>query len=255
MNANAPSIAPSPHVWGLRSLRFTFFSDTPLQVPGSTLFEEFFGLTPDAETHRRAEFLSEFSAEKGSVVYQAIIAGPKADFLVSIGISPETAQAGFPVLPPEGNFESRFSESGVKLVTREQPRITRIALGAHYVHLVSDKQQGYQILKEYIAGIRLDDTSTDFQYRINRPRSVSCEGQDVRFNRLCIWNCLQLKLNFQVSGGVTGQSTICSAVSVTTDINTFPEQDFSALSPQAKKVAVSQLFELTREIPRRGDVQ
>ena len=254
MNSATPTNASSPRNWPLRSLRFTFFSDTPLQVPGAALFEEFFSLTPDAETHRRAEFLSEFSAEKGPVIYQAIVAGPKVDFLVSIGLSPETVQAGFPILPLEGNFESRFSEAATNLVAREQQRITRIALGAHYVCLVADKQEGYRILSEYVVGIRLDDTCSDFQYRINRPRNVSCAGQDVQFNRLSTWSCLVLKLGVQVPGGVSSQSTIGLAVSVTTDVNTVPELDFSTLSAQAKANAVNQLFDLTREIPQRGDV-
>jgi len=58
---------PITSLWGLNSLRFTLFSDTPLGIGGSVLFEKFFKLTPDAETHRKAEFLSEFTAEKASV--------------------------------------------------------------------------------------------------------------------------------------------------------------------------------------------
>ena len=152
--------------WRLSSLRFTFFSDTPLTVSGSTLFEEFFGLTPDAETHRKAEFLSEFTTEKGSVVYQTIIAGPKVDFVVSVGLSPEIVRSGFPVLPQEGNFESRFSEAATNLVTKGQAHIVRVATGAHHVQLVANKEEGYQHLATKILGIRLDADSSDFLYRI-----------------------------------------------------------------------------------------
>jgi hypothetical protein len=104
--------------WRLNSLRFTFFSDTPLTVSGATLFEEFFGLSPDAETHRKAEFLSEFTTEKGSIVYQTIIAGPKVDFVVNVGISPDVVRSGFPILPQEGNFESRFAAAATNLIAK-----------------------------------------------------------------------------------------------------------------------------------------
>ena len=239
--------------WGLNSLRFTFFSDTPQQVAGADLFGDFFGLSPDAETHRRAEFLSEFSAEKGAVIYQTIIAGPKVDFVVSVGLSPEIAQTGFPVLPPEGNFERRFSEVAQNLITKAKPNITRIALGAHYVHLVPDKEVGYSILTEYVAGLRLDSTCSDFQYRINRPRTVSCAGEDIRFNRLSTWGCLSLKLGV-VTGGMSSHSTIGSAVSVITDVSSVPELNFSGLRADVKTSATSQLFALTQEIPQVGDV-
>ena len=240
--------------WRLNSLRFTFFSDTPLTVAGSALFDGFFGLSADAETHRKAEFLSEFTAEKGQVVYQTIIAGPKVDFLASIGLSPEVVQSGFPVLPQEGNFEARFSEAAKNLVAEERTHITRVAVGAHFVHLVSDKEEGYQSIARLIPGIRLDPSCSDFQYRINRPRFVSCAGQEMHINRLSTWGCLSMQIGVGVSGGVSSHSTIGSAVSVVTDINSVPSQNLSKFANDVRASVIENIFKLSREIAQNGDV-
>jgi hypothetical protein len=225
----------------------------PLTVSGSALFEEFFGLTPDAETNRKAEFLSEFTAEKGSVIYQTIIAGPKVDFIVNVSLSPEIVRSGFPVLPQEGNFESRFSEAAKSLVAKEQAHIVRVAIGAHYVQLVASKEEGYQQLAAKIPGIRLDGDSSDFQYRINRPRTISCAGQQVLFNRLSTWGCMSIKIGVEVAGGMSSHSIIGSAVSANTDINTAPSVDMSKFGEDVKKNVIETLFKLSREIPETGD--
>ena len=250
MNTELQSCSSYERDWRLNSLRFTFFSDKALTLSGATLFEDFFGLTPDAETQRKAEFLSEYTTEKGSVLYQTIIAGPKVDFIVNAALSPEK---GFPVLPQEGNFEFRFSEASKNLLTKGQVHIVRVAIGAHHVQLVANKEDGYKQLSAKIPGIRLDEHSSDFQYRINRPRTVAVGGQQVVFNRLSTWGCLSIKVGIEVAGGVSSQSTVGPAVSVNTDINTALSVDVSNLSEGLKKGVIEKLFELSREIPEKGD--
>lgn len=234
----------------LSSLRFTFFSES-LTTEGSALFEDFFGMTPDAETRRKAEFLSEFTAEKGSVIRQTIIAGPKVDFLVSVTLA-EAIQTGFPILPQEGDFETRFVDSAKRLVAKEA-RIVRVAIGAHYLQSVANKDRGYELLVGYLPGTRLDASCSDFQYRINRPRSVVCAGQEVRFNRLSTWSCLSASVGVEV-GGMSGHATTSFAVSVLTDVSTVSEQNYSNFPDEVKASVIETLFQLSQEIAEKGDV-
>ena len=230
------------------------YASSPLAVPGATLFEDFFGLTADAETHRKAEFLSEFRTEKASVVYQTTIAGPKVDFQVAAEFSPEGVQSGFPVLPEAGDFESRFSESARALVEGERMEVNRVAVGAHFVQLVTDKNEGYQRLSQLIPGIRLDASCSDFQYRINRPKAVPYGDQEVHFNRLSTWGCISLRLDISVPGGMGSQAQIGSVVSVNTDVNTIVEQSFSRFPKVVRMGIIERLFLLSKEIPQNGDL-
>jgi hypothetical protein len=249
MSEGLPTNSESLANWRLSSLRFTLFSDAP-KAEGSGLFEDFFEITPDAETHRKAEFLSEFAAQKGSVVYQTIIAGPKVDFLVSVALT-DAMQTGFPMLPQEGEFERQFQLSATRLVAKRN--IVRVAVGAHYVQPVANKDKGYELLVEYLPGIRLDASSSDFQYRINRPRSIVCAGQEVRLNRLSTWSCLSVKVGVEV-GGMSSPEVISSAVSVLTDVSTVPEQNYSNFTEQVKASVTGTLFQFSKEIAQKGDI-
>ena len=73
------------------------------------------------------------------------------------------------------------------------------------------------------------------------------------FNRLSTWGCLSIKVGIEVAGGVSSQSTVGPAVSVNTDINTALSVDVSNLSEGLKKGVIEKLFELSREIPEKGD--
>jgi hypothetical protein len=244
----------SARQWRLNSLRFTYFLDVPVGAVGTKLFEDFFELKCDEETHRSAEFLSQYSTQKGSVVYQAVIVGPKVDFIAQVQLTQEIIESGFPVLPEEGNFPDRFLEAAKRLTKNEARRIQRIAVGAHHVLRVDSKDQGYSILSQYLSGFKLDSNSSDFQYRINRARSVPFNGQNVEINRLATWACLAMTFGMNLQNGKQIPPKIGNAVSVNTDVNTAPAEIFCDLQQDVRESVIGKLFDFTAEIPKLGDV-
>jgi hypothetical protein len=232
--------------WGIHSLRFTYFKKSVTPTDGEDIFESFFHFTPDAVTKRKAEFLSEFSTQKGGISYQTIIAGPKVDFVVNVGVSDQQSDE-IPTLPTESNFEELFRQSADKLVSKEGSEICRIAIGAHYVIPVDNGPDGYSKLQEYLPNIDLTDNCKDFQLRMNRPRTEN----SITINRLSTWNCMALQIGI-ITNGQNHTSQVGFAVSLQTDINTDSTTDFSDLSEFERTATLSKLFSYSKEISQTG---
>ena len=232
--------------WGLHSLRFGYFNKTVGEIGGEELFENFFGFSADAVTKRKADFLSEFTTQKGHVTYQTIIAGLKVDFLVNIGFSDDHAE-GIPTLPSEENFEDFFKTSAKALITKDKNKINRIAIGVHYMIPASSHSDGYSKLQKILPSIDLSGDCRDFQFRINRPRTEL----PISINRVSTWGCLVLKMGITTDGQNLIKE-LGQAVSLKTDINTVSESDFSTLTEEEKISTLEKLFDYSKEISLEG---
>lgn len=254
MSENLPSkeIALSGR-WRIANIRFTAFLDEMPAVKGDQLFQDFFGISPEAETHKRAEFLSEFSTARGPVLYQVSLAGPKIDFIATAGVALPDIPSELPALPAEGNFEQTF-RNGAKRLAEQVSELRRVAVGEHFILSAKSKEDAYALMAKFLPDVRIDTaSSSDFLYRINRPRNFDAGGKSIAINRLSQWSCMRLQIRIE-AGSATGKTNIGDAVSLTTDINTVPEADFSNLSAESKIELIGNIFDFSRELAEKGDV-
>lgn len=240
-----------PQQWRMANLRFTaFVSQIPFPVDGEELFQSFFGFTHDTETRRKGEFMSEFSSEKGGVLYQTTISGPKIDFTVSPGFALAEVPDEMPSLPTEGHFEASFNEAANRLL-EIIPALVRLAVGGHFIFPAADKETGYTLLGKFLPTVKIDPIgSSDFQYRINRRREIELGERKVTINRLVTWGCLGF--NVQVMGSSASRAS--DSVSAITDVNTDPSTDVPSFSTEDRKLIVSSLFSFSRELAEKGDL-
>lgn len=259
MSESATSAAQAPvSCWRIAQLRFTAFSSGGHSSKGDALFHAFFDFPPDAETMRKAEFLSEFTATKGAVLYQLIVAGPKWDFIVSASPPEDGIATEIPALPDEGDYESQFRASAIKLI-EGSPKIIRVAVGEQFLIPQPSREVAYAKMATFLPSVKIDpEGSSDFIYRINRARKLTLDNIDVTINRLSNWGCIKMeRYHFQLPPTENNEQPrkIGEAVSLTTDINTSPLFQFSALSNEAKKKVIEVLFDYSKELADKGDIQ
>ncbi len=137
------------------------------------------------------------------------------------------------------------------------PKITRLAFGAVLFSPVVDRATGYKRLSAYLPTVQLDpEGSSDFSYRINRPRN-SCTGiPGLRINRLSRWAITTFE-TFTIAVAPSTPSPLKPverefAARIEVDINTSP--DFGTILPQEK---VQDIFEelvgMGMEVIKEGD--
>jgi hypothetical protein len=137
------------------------------------------------------------------------------------------------------------------------PSVWRLAFGAVLLHPVDDREAGYRQLAPYLACVELDPvSSSDFLYRINRPRDARCAIVDLRINRLSKWSVLRGGTTTFVLAPPTpvfvpGQAHFACRLEL--DINTVPSDRHGFNGGQSSRI-FSELVDLAREIASMGDI-
>ena len=109
------------------------------------------------------------------------------------------------------------------------------------------------MLAKFLPFVKLDsENSSDFFYRINRPRQMELTGRQVLINRLSQWGCLQL--NFTLMVAEMSKTVSCGdAVSLLTDISSAAEEDLSGATEEDKQHLLEELFAFSNELSEKGD--
>jgi hypothetical protein len=129
--------------------------------------------------------------------------------------------------------------------------IARVALGVTLRLPVETKEAAYSLISKYVPCPLATDTS-DFLYRINRPRPSTSLGDDTIVNRLATWAVIHVvEVRIAVSGGGAETQALSSegepfiACRLELDINTaadrpgtLPHDRLDALLAEFGKLAV-----------------
>jgi hypothetical protein len=136
--------------------------------------------------------------------------------------------------------------------------IKRLAFGTILLYPVANKEEGYNLISDYLPYVHLDPiNSSDFLYQINRPYT-SKVTPPIIINRLSKWSIARYKLfKMELSGGEKMQPTFFQdsyACRLEIDINNSPK-DVDQL-PKEKLVPIfDELYSLANEISRNGDIK
>lgn len=210
------------------------------------------GEEPDSRTEKPKEATV---TEEG--VFQdaklALVTAPnRCDLVLQPGEILSVGEPQLPVIGVANEVMSPFVELGKRLLNLETfPAITRVAFGSVLLLPVSDRVKGYEQLNPYLP-FKLDATnSSDFSYRINRPRDSRSGVASLRINRLCKWSTLAFRSGEFMAAGpevVTRENETVYACRVELDINTDP-----GFSGDIPKDILDELVDLAREICEKGD--
>lgn len=133
------------------------------------------------------------------------------------------------------------------------PVWSRIAFGIEAFLPTSGHAEGYRLLAEFLRTVQIDpEGSSDFLYRINRPRPSTMPFEGLRINRLSTWNVLRMGVLAQTSStaGIINERYACH---VSLDVNTAPTFT-GTFGPDVTMRVVEELSLLAAELLERGDV-
>lgn len=145
-------------------------------------------------------------------------------------------------------------EARIRRWISKAPVCSRVALGCVLRHPVDAKRAGYEVLQRYLPAVKLDpEGSSDFNYRINRPRRVELLGKNLEFNRVSNWSVITAVANLPLEFANLGSPLPGIFARVDLDLST--TADAGELFEGELLIATfSQLKMLARELMEQGDI-
>ena len=169
----------------------------------------------------------------------------------------ELRQAVNPPGPPIGPYDDvrpDFHQLGLKWLECEDcPPLQRLAFGAILTKPVgAELENGYAVLRPYLPGVEIPESSSDFLYQINRRRSSNTVN-NLSINRLSKWS-VQMAQEVIVTGdGIAVRREYHLSCRVELDINSAPEHT-RELPADALPALFDELVTLANEISTAGDI-
>jgi len=240
--------------WKAQSLRLTAFLSPSAQVGEQGWWKVLTGELPDSTTSQPKIVVQKqegkFKSEKieGQLVLSVQIS--RIDWQLTPLDMPES---GFPTIGLFSDAIDSFSELMLRWLEIAPP-IQRLALGAVLHQNTVSAQEGYENLSKYLT-FSLDKDSSEFLYRINRPRK-SQNISDLFINRLSTWGVVLLA-GFVLSPNEPirySSKPAEFALSLELDINT--SADFlGELTSEKLPEILQELVNLSYEISEKGDIK
>ncbi len=144
------------------------------------------------------------------------------------------------------------------------PAIVRLAYGAVLLEHVESREAGYRLLSKYLPSVKIDESSQDFFYQINRPKPLPNAKDNLIINRLTKWSVmagLPVRMAFSLGSPPTiGSATIFTppdsmvhACRLELDVST-PGNRQSEITHDELPTIFRQLVQFGSEIAGRGDI-
>jgi hypothetical protein len=161
-------------------------------------------------------------------------------------------------LGPFADVLTIFCEMMLRWLATTGLDVTRLALGVTLRLPVKTKEEAYSLMSSYLP-FHLDPESSDFLYRINRPRPSASLDDGTVVNRLATWAVIRVEtLLISVSAGSAAAQAVSRegepflACRLELDINTAAERS-GTLPRDRFDALLSELGQLATETAARGD--
>jgi hypothetical protein len=174
------------HVWQSEHLRLSGFLTPSNNLNSDGWWESVTGSQPESRTARPS---------RGEVVE----VGNFLDGTLTLSIQP--GRIDWTLTPAQAQLEDfdiqiksvgRFPDiaklfsAAMDKWLRVCPDLVRLAYGTVLLSPVKDRDAGYALVSRYLPSIKIDSSSRDFMYQINRPRPLEKDG--LLINRLSKWS-------------------------------------------------------------------
>ena len=213
---------------------------------------------PSSTVTRLKDSVEQESGPFHGGVLSSIVRPDRVDWtLTPDGSEPTTT--GFELVGSLGDLLSPFVETMQRWFDLETcPELRRMAFGAALLLLVDGKEAGYRQLQAYLPSVELDPNSSDFLYRINRPRQCSLGIEGLQVNRLSSWSVAlvrKLALDF-ASGSLHEQEERQDfhACRLELDMNTAADWNQTLPAERTPEI-LTELVQLGKEIAEEGDIR
>ena len=247
------------HAWQVEAMRLTSFPPEGTGIEASEWWSKLLGVEPEVKSDqpRLGAHREEGPYENARLVL-GILPG-RVDWLFTRALGEEKESEISLTIGTYSEVIPRFLGLMHKWFSFETcPPAKRLALGAVLSQPVKNREEGYRRLCTFLPRVQIDPIgSSDFMYRINRPRASTIGLADLKINRLSTWSVrvLQILATFVTGGQVTSnlESQEGFACRLELDINTAP--DFSGqLAGDSLGGLLKELSDLMAEITLKGDV-
>ena len=184
--------------WQTELLRLTAFPTSVAEVSGIDWWADLFGRAPESSTVRttKGERLEEGPFEQGAL--RLSIQPFRIDWYFLKGEYHQEQQEdvklemAFPTIGPFPEAADKFLKLMLSwLAPSVCPPLHRLAFGAILLQPVESHEAGYRRISNYLPDIKIDPSSRDFHYQINRQRNSLSEIEGLKVNRLNKWSVLR----------------------------------------------------------------
>jgi len=240
--------------WAAASLRLTAFQVD--SVNGQGWWQSVVGEDPETEAKKSKGLVYEVAGLVDSRGLSLSIDPVKISWILAPAVEVESLlDEDLPSLGPFPEALTSF-RSLLNRWLETCPAIKRLAVGAILLLPAEDSPAGYRKLNELLSTVEVDPESSDFQYRVNRPRPSSSGVPDLRINRLATWSTVRLERKLEADGKPLSTDLPLTqyACRLELDINT-PHSRDDALPHEKLPALFEELSSLALEIATCGDIR
>lgn len=260
---NSETTITSPN-WQVESARLTAFISPSVKVVNPNWWASTIGSEPESRAAKpaRGEYV-----ESGNYLNNALtlsVQPGRSDWILSISQAQfEDAEIKMKSIGPLAGVVADFS-TVMNAWLKNCPPIVRLAYGAVLLEPVADHRAGYQRLSQYLPSVKIDDSSFDFFYQINRPRPLQNSKEPVKINRLSRWSvqaaqAVSMAFSLGSPSGpnppvlFTQPDSTVHACRLELDLST-PASHETDLIPAELPAIFGELVSMGSEIAHRGDI-
>jgi hypothetical protein len=240
-------------------VRLTAFPITSVSASDIRWWEEFVGAGPEERTQkdRGTSILEKGPLGKATLMLDV---QPGVINWRVVGTDRESGPDDLPQVGPYNTAAESLSDIGNKwLESADCPPLKRLAYGCVAIWKVASKEDGYRTLADLLPVVTIDPVrTTDFLYRVNRPRPSSAGVPNLIINRLSTWSVIAYgRVRLQVDGNTRVAESqpigpLDHYVQVELDLNTSPEFP-GALPAKRLRAVYAELTALADEILAKGE--
>lgn len=249
----------SEATWRAETLRLTAFPSPSEQIAEPTWWNDLFGEPAENKMVQSKRGLYQENGRYGPSRLVLMAQPTRIDWILTQLDDKEDAAERFPMFEPFTQSVDSFSELLLRWFHLDScPSVQRLGFGATLFQPVDSRKEGYSRLDAYLPSVDLDlENSSDFLYRINRPRYKTYEGIKLKINRLATWSVDALrKGEIDWSGSSLPEIAVIQekfACHLEMDINT--AADFESELPQRELPRIfHDLVGFGKEIAEKGDI-
>ncbi len=182
----------------------------------------------------------------------------KISWMISAEVRPDTMPEVLPAIGSYPIVRDRFVAMLTPWLAGSCPLVNRIGFAGAIVQPAADHEAAYRRLGEYLSTtVQVDPRSTDFNYRVNRPRTPDLDIPGLTINCLSTWSALNVQSSFRavLPHGIQHSVALrldLYACMMQFDINTSANRE-QPLSQEVLPDLFRELISKATEVAEQGD--
>jgi hypothetical protein len=193
MSREAPP-PPDPTVWQAQYLRLIAFPVQPAFDYSRGWWRDLTGADPQTSTEKRQRQEREDSGPYAGIELSLAVDLLRVQWTAALALDLANPPSGVPSIGPFLARRDWFRDLMAPWLNALDRPIKRLAFAGALVTPVDDRRSAYERLNQYLRWVDIDPGSSDFLYRINRPRPSNSGVTGLTINRLTTWGAMVFTL-------------------------------------------------------------